>query len=46
MTHHEHLAEADRFIAECKNRVERQREIMASVYENGHPTVLPVAPLH
>ena len=43
MTHHEHLAQADRFIAECKNRVERQREIIASAYENGRPTVLPVA---
>jgi hypothetical protein len=43
MTHNEHLAQADRFIAECKNRVERQREIIASAYENGHPTVLPVA---
>ena len=43
MTHHEHLAEADRFIAECKNRISRQREIIASAYENGHPTVLPVS---
>ena len=43
MTHHEHLAQADRSIAECKSRVERQREIIASAYENGHPTVLPVA---
>jgi hypothetical protein len=43
MTHNEHLAQADRFIAECKNRVERQRQLIASAYENGHPTVLPVA---
>jgi hypothetical protein len=43
MARNEHLAQADRFIAECKNRVERQREIIASAYENGHPTVLPVA---
>src|SRR5262245_26319833 len=35
MTHNEHLAQADRFIAECKNRIVRQREIIASVYENG-----------
>jgi hypothetical protein len=42
-THHEHLAQADRFIAECKNRIARQREIVATAYENGHPTVLPVA---
>ena len=43
MTHQEHLAEADRFIAECKRRIERQREIIASAYENGHPTVVPVS---
>jgi hypothetical protein len=42
-THHEHLAQADRFIAECKNRIARQREVVATAYENGHPTVLPVA---
>jgi Cupin domain len=29
MTHREHLAQADRFIAECKNRIARQREIIA-----------------
>jgi len=43
MTHHEHLAQADRFIAECKSRIMRQREIIATAYENGHPTVLPVS---
>jgi hypothetical protein len=43
MTHHEHLAEADRFIAECKRRIERQREVIANAYENGHPTVLAVS---
>jgi len=43
MTHREYLAEADRFIAECKNRIARQREIIASAYESGHPTVLPVS---
>jgi hypothetical protein len=43
MTHHEHLAQVDRFIAECKNRIARQREIIASAYENGHPTVIPVS---
>ena len=25
MTHREHLAQADRFIAECKNRIEAAR---------------------
>jgi len=43
MTHRENLAEADRFIAECKDRIARQRKIIATAYENGHPTVLPVA---
>jgi len=43
MTHREYLAQADRLIAECKDRIARQREIIASAYENGHPTVLPVS---
>ena len=43
MTHRENLAEADRFIAECKDRIARQREIIASAYESGRPTVLPVS---
>ena len=43
MTHREYLAEADRLIAECKNRIARQREIIASAYESGDPTVLPVS---
>jgi len=43
MTHHEHLAQADRYIAECKNRIARQREIIATAYENAHPTVIPVS---
>jgi hypothetical protein len=45
MTHREHLAQADRFIAECKNRIARQREIIATAYENGHPTGIPVSML-
>ena len=43
MMHREDLAQVDRLIAECKNRIARQREIVASAYENGHPTLLPVA---
>jgi hypothetical protein len=43
MTHHEDLAEADRLIAECKDRIARQREIIRGAYENGYPTVLPVS---
>jgi hypothetical protein len=45
MTHREHLPQADRFIAECKNRIARQREIIATAYENGHPTDIPVSML-
>jgi hypothetical protein len=41
MTHRrEHLAQADRFITECQNRIARQREIIATAYEKGHPTDL------
>jgi hypothetical protein len=43
VTHHDHLAQADRFISECKNRIARQREVIATAYENGLPTVLHVA---
>jgi hypothetical protein len=43
MTNRNHLAEADRFIAECKDRIVRQRKIIASAYENGHPTAIPVS---
>ena len=43
MTHNEDLAEADRLIAECKDRIARQREIIRAAYENGYPTVLPVS---
>jgi hypothetical protein len=45
MTHREHLAQADRFIAECKNRIAHQREIIATAYENGHHTNIPVSML-
>jgi hypothetical protein len=45
MRHREHLAQVDRFIAECKNRIARQREIIATAYENGHPTDIPVSML-
>jgi hypothetical protein len=33
MTHSEHLGQADRFIAECKKRIQRQREVIATAYE-------------
>src|SRR5262249_38494925 len=45
MTHREHLAQADRFIAECKNGIARQRESIATAYENGHSTDILVSML-
>jgi hypothetical protein len=46
MTHQrEHLAQAERFITECQNRIARQREIITSAYENGLPTDIPASML-
>ena len=41
----EHLTQTDRFIAECKNCIARQREIIATAYKKGHPTDIPVSML-
>jgi hypothetical protein len=38
MTSHEHLAQADRLIAECLDRIARQREVITTEYEQGLPT--------
>jgi hypothetical protein len=38
MAHNEHLAQADRLIADCMNRISRQREIIKTEYEQGLPT--------
>jgi hypothetical protein len=38
MTHHEDLAEADRLIADCVDRIARQREVVTTRYEQGLPT--------
>ena len=45
MTEREHLAQADRFIAECKNRINRQREVIASAFQKGDATEVPVSML-
>jgi hypothetical protein len=37
----EHLAEADRHIAECKTHIARQREIIQELVEAGVPPKLP-----
>jgi hypothetical protein len=38
VTRHEHLAQADRLIADCLDRIARQREVIASEHEQGLPT--------
>jgi hypothetical protein len=38
MTHHEDLAEADRLIADCVDRIARQREVITTRYEQGLST--------
>jgi len=35
MTHHEDLAEAGRLIADCMDRIARQREVITTRYEQG-----------
>jgi hypothetical protein len=35
VTHHEHLAQADRLIADCLDRIARQREVITTEYEQG-----------
>ena len=39
------LAQVDRLIAECKNRIVRQRGVVASAFQKGHATALPVSML-
>ncbi len=43
MTHHEHLAQADRLIADCMNHIALQREIITTEHEQGLPTDLDAA---
>jgi hypothetical protein len=38
MDHHEDLADADRLIANCMDRLARQREVITTRYEQGLPT--------
>jgi hypothetical protein len=45
MREREHSAQADRFIAECKNRINRQREEIASAFQKGLATEVPVSML-
>ena len=45
MREREHLAQADRFIAECKNRITCQRDVIARAFQKGHATDVPVSML-
>ena len=45
MTHHEDLAEAGRLIADCMDRIARQRDVIASAFQKGHATEVPVSML-
>ena len=38
MREREHLAQADRFIAECTKRIVHQRDVIASAFQKGHAT--------
>jgi hypothetical protein len=38
VTRHEHLAQADRLIADCLDRIARQGEVVTTEYEQGLPT--------
>jgi hypothetical protein len=41
----EHLSQAKRLIAECKNRIARQREVIADAFRKGHDTEVLVSML-
>jgi hypothetical protein len=43
MSEPEHLSQAERLIAECKNRIARQREVIANAFQKGHNTEVPVS---
>jgi exonuclease VII small subunit len=45
MSEREHLAQAERLIAECKNRIARQREVIAKAFQKGHDTEVPLSML-
>ena len=45
MRDHEPVAQADRHIAECNNRIARQREVIANAFQRGHDTNVAVSML-
>jgi hypothetical protein len=45
MSETDHLSQAERLIAECKNRIARQREVIANAFQKGHDPEVPVSML-
>ena len=45
MTHREPLAQVERLIDNCKNRIARQREIVASAFQEGRDTEIAISML-
>ena len=45
MSEPEHLSQTERLIAECKNRIARQREVIANAFQKGHDAAVPVSML-
>ena len=43
MSECDHLSQAGRLITECKNRIARQREVIANAFQKGHGTEVPVS---
>lgn len=41
----EALAQIDRLIADCKKRIARQREVVATAFQNGQDSEIPVSML-
>jgi hypothetical protein len=45
MREREHLAQVDQYIAECKARIARQRDVIANAFERGEATGIAVSML-
>jgi hypothetical protein len=45
MRNREPLAQVERHIAECKNHIARQREVIANAFQRGHDTEIAVSML-
>jgi hypothetical protein len=45
MTDHEAMAQIERLIADCENRIARQREVVASAFQKGRDTKIAISML-